>query len=73
MSDFRRWLSACALIVVSSIVVTEAQQQRGRGPDKSKVNLAADAGGVVTAVDSDGVPKFVWAAGARARSGRRDT
>jgi hypothetical protein len=64
MSDFRRWLSACALIV-SSIVVTEAQQQRGRGPDKSKVDLAADAGGVVTAVDSDGVPKFVWAAGAR--------
>ena len=65
MRDFRRRLLACALIVVSSIVVTEAQQQRGRGQDKSRADLAAAAGGVVTSVDSDGVPKFVWAAGAR--------
>jgi hypothetical protein len=55
---------ACALIVVSSVIVADAQQQRGRAPDRSRVDLAAAAGGVVTAVDADGVPKFVWAAGA---------
>ena len=65
MTDFRRRLSACALIVFSSIVVTETQQQRGRAQEETPVALAAQAGGVVTSVDSDGVPKFVWAAGAR--------
>jgi Fungalysin metallopeptidase (M36)/PA domain/Fungalysin/Thermolysin Propeptide Motif len=58
-------ICASALIVASSTVVTEAQQQRGRGADKSRADLAAAAGGVVTSEDSDGVPKFVWAAGAR--------
>src|SRR5262245_51996652 len=67
MNDVRRRLSACTLIVVASIVITEAQQQRGRGSEKSKVDLAAEAGGVVTSVDSDGVPRFVWAAGAKQR------
>jgi fungalysin metallopeptidase (M36)/PA domain-containing protein/fungalysin/thermolysin propeptide len=67
MRDFRRRLLACALMVVSSIVVTQTQQQqeRGRGQQKSRADLAAAAGGSVTSVDSDGVPKFVWAAGAR--------
>ena len=66
MKGFRRRLLMCALIVVSSVVVTETQQQqRGRGQQKSRADMAADAGGVVTSVDSDGVPKFVWAAGAR--------
>jgi hypothetical protein len=66
MRDSRRRLSACVLIVVSSVVVTEAQQQqRGRGQAQSRTDLAAAAGGVVTSVDSDGVPKFVRAAGAR--------
>ena len=64
MTDIRRRLSACALIVFSSIVVTETQQQR-RAQEETPVALAAQAGGVVTSVDSDGVPKFVWAAGAR--------
>ena len=64
MTDIRRRLSACALIVVSSIVVTEAQQ-RGRGPERSRADRAADAGGVVTSVDADGYPKVVRAAGAR--------
>ena len=65
MRDSCRWLGACALIVVSSIAVTQAQQQRGRGSEKSRADLAAAAGGVVTSEDSDGVPKFVWAAGAK--------
>ena len=64
MRDMRHWLSACALIVVSSIVLTEAQPQRSSS-EKSRVDLAAEAGGIVTSVDSDGVPKFVWAAGAK--------
>src|SRR5262245_2854730 len=57
-------LCASALIVISSIVAAHAQQQRGRS-DKSRADLAAAAGGVVTSEDADGVPKFVWAAGAR--------
>ena len=65
MRDIRRRLSTCALIVVSSIALTQAQQQRGRGNEPSKADLAAAAGGVVTSVDSDGVPKFVRAAGAK--------
>ena len=65
MTDIRRRLFACALIVFSSIVVTETQQQRGRGQEETPIALAAQAGGVVTSVDADGVPKFVWAAGAR--------
>ena len=65
MRDFRRRLPACALVVFMSAVVMEAQQQRGRGPDRSRADLAAVAGGVVTSEDADGVPKFVWAAGAR--------
>ena len=66
MREIHRRLSACALIVVSSIVVTQTQQQqRSRGQEKSRSDLAAAAGGVVTSVDSDGVPKFVRAAGAR--------
>ena len=65
MRNARLRLLACLLIVVSSIVVTETQQQRGRGQGKSRADFAADAGGVVTSVDSDGIPKFVWAAGAR--------
>jgi large repetitive protein len=65
MRDFCLRLSACALVVVISVVVTEAQQQRGRGPERSHADRAAAAGGVVTSFDSDGVPKFVWAAGAR--------
>jgi hypothetical protein len=66
MREIHRRLSACALILVSSIVVTHTQQQqRSRGQEKSRADLAAAAGGVVTSVDSDGVPKFVRAAGAR--------
>src|SRR5262245_6694058 len=69
MGDFRRRLLACALIVVSSIAVTETQQQqqqqRDRGRERSRADRAAAAGGSVASVDSDGVPKFVWAAGAR--------
>ena len=65
MRDSHRRLWACTLVVLSSIAVTEAQQQRGRGADKTRIDLAADAGGVVTSVDADGVPKFVWAAGAK--------
>jgi hypothetical protein len=59
----RRW--ACAAILVSSIAVTEAQQRPARGPDRSRVDKVADAGGVIASSDADGVPKFVWAAGAR--------
>jgi hypothetical protein len=56
-------VSASFLIVLSSIAVTEAQQQGGRGSDKSRTDrAAAAAGGVVTSEDFDGVPKFVWAA-----------
>jgi len=52
------------VILVSSIVVTQTQQQqRSPGQAKSRADLAAAAGGVVTSVDSDGVPKFVRAAG----------
>jgi len=58
-------LGLSALIVVSSIVAAEAQQQRGPGSDRSRADLAAAAGGVVISEDADGVPKFVWAAGAR--------
>jgi Fungalysin metallopeptidase (M36)/PA domain len=65
MSGFRRWPWACALAVVSSIVPADAQQQRSRGPDQARIDRVAAAGGVITSVDSDGVPKFVWAAGAR--------
>jgi hypothetical protein len=42
---------ACALVVVFSFVVAEAQQPRDRSPDRSRVDLAAAAGGVVTSVD----------------------
>ena len=43
MRDFRRRLLTCALIVVSSIAVTETQQQqRGRGQQKSRADLAAE-------------------------------
>jgi len=65
MRDTCRRLLACALVIVMSAVVTEAQQQRGRGRDRSRADLAAAAGGVVASEDSDGVPKFVWAAGAQ--------
>ena len=65
MRDSHRRLWACTLVVLSSIAVTEAQQQRGRGRDKTPVDLAGEAGGVVTAVDADGIPKFVWAVNAR--------
>ena len=62
-SSHRLWV--CAVIVVSSIAVAEARQQRGRGPDRSHADRVAAAGGIVGSVDSDGVPKFVWAARAR--------
>jgi Fungalysin metallopeptidase (M36)/PA domain len=70
MREVHRRLLACVLIVVSSIVVTQTQQQqqqqqRGRGQQKSRAEIAADAGGAVTSIDSDGVPRFVRAAGAR--------
>src|SRR5262245_57559755 len=58
-------LCVSTLIVVSSIVVADAQQQRGRGAERSRADLAGEAGGVVTSEDSDGVPKFVWAAAPR--------
>src|SRR4029453_2779511 len=65
MANSRRRLWACALILVCSIAVTEAQQQRSRGPDRSRVDRVAAAGGVIGSVDADGVPEFVWAARAR--------
>ena len=66
MSEFRRRLWTCALVVLSSIVVTEAQQQRG-GPDRARlIDLVAAAGGVVASVDANGVPQFIWMSGAQA-------
>ena len=65
MGNSRRRLCACAFILLCSIAVTEAQQPPGRGSDRSHADRVAAAGGVVGSVDSDGVPRFIWAARAR--------
>ena len=65
MRDSRRRFWACAVFVVSSVAIAGAQQQRARGPDRARVDRVAAAGGVIASVDSDGVPKFIWAAGSR--------
>jgi fungalysin metallopeptidase (M36)/PA domain-containing protein/fungalysin/thermolysin propeptide len=50
---------ACAGIVLLAGGVASAQQNRGSS--KSRFDLAAAAGGVVTSVDADGTPQFVVA------------
>jgi hypothetical protein len=63
LKNFCHRLAASALILVASAGAAWAQQGRSQG--RSRADLAAAAGGVVTSQDADGVPRFVVATDAR--------
>ena len=61
MKNLCRRLVASALVVSASVGVVSAQQGRSQGRSRA----AEAAGGVVTSVDADGVPRFVVATDSR--------